>query len=259
MSKSTFTIEEMDIKLKTNYIGTNFIFYDEIGSTNEELLKDNTITQHGSVLFADNQFKGRGRLSREWISYKDNSLTFSILLTEKLNAKTLNLINFAAAISVAEAIENLFQLDIRLKWPNDVLVVTRKVCGILVESISKGDKIERVVVGIGVNVNQPMFEGHYNIPPTSIRKEFGKVVSRERLLAEILNEFETNLKKVHKNPLIILDNWRMRCKMIGEKVKVQDGEKEIFGIFEDIDENGFLILRDNKGTKKIFNGDVSLK
>ena len=259
MSKSTFTIEEMDIKLKTNYIGTNFIFYDEIGSTNEELLNDNTITQHGSVLFADNQFKGRGRLSREWISYKDNSLTFSILLTEKLNAKTLNLINFAAAISVAEAIENLFQLDIRLKWPNDVLVVTRKVCGILVESISKGDKIERVVVGIGVNVNQPMFEGHYNIPPTSIRKEFGKVVSRERLLAEILNEFETNLKKVHKNPLIILDNWRMRCKMIGEKVKVQDGEKEIFGIFEDIDENGFLILRDNKGTKKIFNGDVSLK
>ena len=99
MSKSTFTIEEMDIKLKTNYIGTNFIFYDEIGSTNEELLKDNTITQHGSVLFADNQFKGRGRLSREWISYKDNSLTFSILLTEKLNAKTLNLMFFISGFN----------------------------------------------------------------------------------------------------------------------------------------------------------------
>ena len=259
MSKSTFTIDEMDIKLKTNYIGTNFIFYDEIGSTNEELLNDKSITQHGTVLFADNQFKGRGRLGREWLSYKDNSITFSILLTENLNAKNLNLINFAAALSVAESIENLFQLDVRLKWPNDVLIVTRKVCGILVESVSKGDKIERVVVGIGVNVNQPMFEGHYNVPPTSIRKEFGRVVSRERLLAEILNEFESNLKKVNKNPSVILNNWRSKCKMIGEKVKVNDGKEEVFGIFEDIDENGFLLLQDNKGMRKIFSGDVSLK
>ncbi len=259
MSKSTFTIEEMDIKLKTNFIGTNFIFYDEIGSTNEELLKDTSITQHGTVLFADNQFKGRGRLNREWVSYKDHSITFSILLTENINAKTINLVNFAAAVSVAESIENLFQLDVRLKWPNDVLVVTRKVCGILVESVSKGDKIERVVVGIGVNVNQPMFEGHYNVPPTSIRKEFGKIVSRERLLAEILNEFENNLAKVNRNPKSILDNWRSRCKMIGEKVKVNDGNEETFGIFEDIDKNGFLLLRDLKGTKKIFSGDVTLR
>ncbi|MBU0474928.1 MAG: biotin--[acetyl-CoA-carboxylase] ligase [Bacteroidetes bacterium] len=257
MSKSNFTIEEMDIKLKTNFIGTNFIFYDEIGSTNEELLNDKSITQHGTVLFADNQVKGRGRLNREWISYKDNSITFSILLTENLNSKTINLINLAAAISVAQSIENLFQLDLRLKWPNDVLIATRKVCGILVESISKGDKLERVVIGIGVNVNQPMFEGHYNVPPTSIRKEHGKVVSRERLLAEILNEFEKNLKKVNKSPNDILSNWKSKCKMIGEKIKVQDGEKEFFGIFEDIDENGFLLLKDLKGTKKIFSGDVS--
>ncbi len=259
MSKSSFTIEEMDIKLKTNFIGTNFIFYEEADSTNEELLKDTSITKHGTVLFANNQVKGRGRLNRQWISENSTSLTFSILLTEKVTPQNVNLINLAASIAVAQSIENLYQLDVRLKWPNDVLIATRKVCGILVESTSMGDNIDRLVVGIGVNANQPMFEGKFNVTPTSIRKEFGKVVSRERLLAEILNEFEKVFKKVLQNPDEILNNWRSKCKMIGDKVKIVDGDKETYGIFEDIDENGFLLLKENDGVQRIHNGDVSLR
>lgn len=259
MRKSNFIIEEMDIKLKTNLIGTNFIFYDEVDSTNELLLNDASIKNHGTVLLADNQAKGRGRLDREWITVKDSSLTFSILLTENLTANSINLINLAAAVAVAQSLENLYQLDVRLKWPNDILIQTRKVCGILVESVSKGDAIERLVVGIGVNVNQPIFEGQFNVPPTSIRKEFGKVSSRERLIAEILNEFEKLIKKVKKDPDAILNSWRSRCKMIGEKVKVVDGENTTYGIFEDIDDKGFLILSEKDGVKKVFSGDVSLR
>jgi len=259
MKISNFEIEEMDIKLKTSYIGSNFIFYEEANSTNEELLRDSSIKKHGTVLFANSQVKGRGRLNREWISDKNNSLTFSILLTENITATNINIINLASSIAVAQSIENLYQLDISLKWPNDVLVATRKVSGILVESVSKGDTLERVVVGIGVNVNQPMFEGGFNVPPSSIRKEFGKVVSRERLLAEILNEFERILKKVKNNPEDVLNIWRSKCKMIGEKVKIVDGENETYGIFEDIDEKGFLLLQDMNGVKKIYNGDVSLR
>jgi BirA family biotin operon repressor/biotin-[acetyl-CoA-carboxylase] ligase len=259
MKRSKFVIEEMDIKLKTKFIGTNFVFYEEADSTNEELLNAESFSTHGTVLFADTQAKGRGRLNRKWITEKDQALTFSILLTENLSAQNLNIINLAASVAVAQSIENLYQLDVRLKWPNDVLIQTRKVCGILVESVSKGEAIERVVIGIGVNVNQPMFEGEFNVPPTSIRKEFGKVTNRERLIAEILNEFETLLNKVKKEPDAILNSWRLRCKMIGEKVKVVDGNKEIYGIFEDIDDNGFLLLKDEKGVKQIFNGDVSLR
>jgi BirA family biotin operon repressor/biotin-[acetyl-CoA-carboxylase] ligase len=259
MFKSNFVIEEMDIKLKTDFIGTNFIYYEEVESTNTELLKDLSITEHGTVLMANNQVKGRGRLNRTWVSDKDNSITFSILLTENLTAKKLNIITLAAGLAVAQSIENLYQLDVRLKWPNDVLIETRKVCGILVESVSRGDIPERVVVGIGVNVNQPMFEGHYNIPPTSIRKEFGSVVSRERILAEILNEFEEVMKKVDKNPESVLESWRQRSKLIGEKIKIVDGDKEYFGVFEDIDDNGFLILSGRDGIKTIYNGDVSLR
>ena len=259
MRKTNFVIEEMDIKLKTNFIGTNFIFYDEVDSTNQLLLNDNTIKNHGTVLFADNQVKGRGRLDREWITVKDSSLTFSILLTENLEANRLNLINLAASVAVAQSLENLYQLDVRLKWPNDVLIKTRKVCGILVESVSKGDTIERLVVGIGVNVNQPIFEGEFNVPPTSIRKESGKVSSRERLIAEILNEFERILKKIKKDPDTVLNSWRSRSKMIGENIKVVDGNETTYGTFEDIDKNGFLLLREKDGVKKIFNGDVTLR
>ena len=259
MLKSSFIIEEMDIKLKTNFIGTNFIYYEEADSTNEELLNDASIKEHGTVLFANNQVKGRGRMNREWVSKKDHSLTFSILLTENINAKNINIINLAAAVAVAQSLENIYQLDVRLKWPNDVLIATRKVCGILIESQSKGDKLERVVVGIGVNVNQPMFEGGFNIPPTSIKKEFGKNVSRERLIAEILNEFEKLLKKIKHHPEQILDLWRSKCKMIGEKVKVIEGKNELFGTFEDIDENGFLLFKELNGITKVFNGDVSLR
>ncbi len=259
MFKPTFVIEEMDIKLKTKFIGTNFIYYEEANSTNTELLNDASLKKHGTVLFANNQVKGRGRLDRKWISEKNYSLTFSILLTENITTNNVNIINLATSIAVAQSLENLYQLDVRLKWPNDVLIATRKVCGILVESQSKGDKLERVVVGIGVNVNQPMFEGGFNVPPTSIKKEFGKNVSRERLMAEILNEFEKLLKKVKHHPEEILNNWRSKCKMIGEKVKIIDGENELFGTFEDIDENGFLLLKETSGVKKVFNGDVSLR
>ena len=99
MVGSTFILEEMDIKLNTEYIGSNFIFCDELNSTNEYLLNDMTVTQHGTLILAENQFLGRGRLGRKWISEKNMSLTFSILLTENINSDNLNLINLGHSIT----------------------------------------------------------------------------------------------------------------------------------------------------------------
>ncbi len=259
MVGSTFVLEEMDIKLDTEYIGTNFIFYDEINSTNERLLTDETITQHGTVLLAENQFVGRGRLGRKWISAKNMSLTFSVLLTENLKANNLNLINLGISLAVARSLQNLYQLNVSVKWPNDVLISGRKVSGILLESVSKGEKIDRVVVGIGINVNQPFFEGKLLMPPTSVRREFGKPVKRERLISEVLNEFELILEQIKKDPNTVLESWRSKCDWIGERVKVINGNEELFGLFENIDSDGFLLLQQKDGTKKIISGDVSLR
>jgi len=253
-----FVIEEFDIKLETEKIGRNFIYTEEIDSTNSYLMNREFNPPDGTVVLAEKQSKGRGRKDRTWNSLKDVNLTFSILLKDNRHFKTnFNLINFSAALSVAISIENLYQLRPELKWPNDVLINTKKVSGILLESASKGEKIERVVIGIGLNVNQNIFQGTYNIPPTSLKLELERHLDREILLAELLNNFENLLHKTRLKPDWILNEWRNRCRMIGERISITDGEKTITGIFDDIDDDGFLILRQGTQTQKILNGDVS--
>jgi BirA family biotin operon repressor/biotin-[acetyl-CoA-carboxylase] ligase len=254
-----FNIEEFDIKLDTEIVGRNFIYCDELDSTNALLLASKDFNQNGTVILAEFQIKGRGRKNRTWISNAGQNLTFSILLKDDFKEQKINTINLGASLAVAQAIENLFQLDVELKWPNDVLVDKKKIAGILLESSSKGNKISRVVVGIGINVNQPNFPGKFEIQPTSIRKEFKTMVNRERLLSEVLNIFEDILTVSKKNQLKILNDWRSRCKMIGERIKIVEEDKIKSGIFEDIDDDGFLILKIGEKREKIHFGDVSLR
>ncbi len=254
-----FNIEEFDIKLDTEVIGRSFIYCDEVDSTNSLLLTSKEFNNHGTVILAEHQKHGRGRKNREWFSNSGQNLTFSILLKGEFEQTRVNLINLGAAVSVAQALENLFQLNVELKWPNDVLIQKKKLCGILLESTSKGDKLNKIVVGIGINVNQPNFPGKFDIPPTSIRKEFHEEVSRERLLSEILNNFEKIIELSENNPSKILDDWRSRCKMIGEKVKVVEGDQAKFGIFQDIDTDGFMLLKVGEKLVKIHYGDVSIR
>lgn len=254
-----FNIEEFDIKLDTEIIGRNFIYCDEVDSTNSVLLLSKEFNRDGTVLLAEFQSKGRGRKDRTWVSNAGQNLTFSILLKGEFKEKKVNLINLGSALSVAQSIENLYQLDVELKWPNDVLVNKKKIAGILLESSSRGNKINKVVIGIGINVNQPNFPGKFDIQPTSIRKEFKSIVSREKLLSEVLNNFEDILMQIKNDPNKILNDWRNRCKMIGEKVKIVLDDNIKMGIFDDIDENGFLILKVGDNIEKIHYGDVSLR
>ncbi len=255
-----FNIEVFDLKLNTDFIGRNFVYAEEVSSTNSFLLdKNSNYNQSGTVVLAEKQSAGRGRMDRVWYSQKDQNLTFSILLkgNKKFNQK-INFINFAATLAIAISIENLYQLRTELKWPNDVLISGKKVSGILIESTSSGSKIEHIVIGIGINVNQPIFQGKFNITPTSIRNEINDMVDRERFLAEVLNNFEELLNKAIENGNFILREWRERCKMIGERITVTDGTNVQYGIFEDIDESGFLLLKSKDKMQKIHFGDVSI-
>ena len=258
-----FSFENFDIKLDTESIGRNFIFSEEADSTNSALLgKGNKYSTNGTVFFTEKQLKGRGRRNRPWYSAKELNLTFSILIAHKkyLSGNPV-LFNFAASLAVANALENLYQFRVELKWPNDVLVNGKKICGILIESTSEGSRIERLVIGFGINVNQTMFQGSYDIPPTSVRLEINtENVERERLLAEVLNNFEQQLPNLIDSPDTIIRDWKQKCNMIGDKISITDGEEVKYGIFEDVDENGFLLLKDqNNRIEKIHYGDVSLR
>lgn len=253
-----FNLETFGLKLNTEFIGRNFIFFEEIDSTNTYLLKkENNVDISGTVVLAEFQTKGRGRMDRVWNSDTAQNLTFSILLVRNKNLfKHLNFLNFSAALAVASSIENLFQLKPELKWPNDILINRKKTCGILVETVTSQNEIERVVIGIGINVNQTQFKGEFNYPPTSIRNQLGREIEREKLLAEVLNNFEHYLNKLKTNKTLILNDWKMRCRMIGEKISVRQNDEIKYGIFEDVDENGFLLLRTKNDIEKITAGDL---
>jgi BirA family biotin operon repressor/biotin-[acetyl-CoA-carboxylase] ligase len=256
-----FTFKDFDIKLDTELIGRNFIYCEEIDSTNGFLMdaKNNTDID-GTVVFAERQFHGKGRMDKKWYSTKEQNLTFSVLLKKKINEKNINIINLGAAVAIAISLENLFQLKVNLKWPNDVLVNGNKIAGILVESSIQGNKVDKLVVGIGLNVNQTLFQGNFSTPPTSIKIETGTEVNRELLFGEILNNFEEVLNRIYISPETVLDDWRARCRMIGEKIIIEEESNSKTGVFDDIDEQGFLVLRtDNNTFEKIHLGSVSLR
>ncbi len=256
-----FNIENFDIKLDTEFIGRTFIYADVLSSTNTYLMdKQNEINTNGTVVLAETQTQGKGRKDRVWYSAPEANLTFSILITNsKLLHKNSNLINFAASLAVSVSIENLFQIKTDLKWPNDVLINGKKTSGILLESSSIGNKINRLVIGIGINVNQNSFQGTFNYPPTSIRIELGRNVEREKLLSEVLNNFELLLLKIENNSSSIIEEWKSKCNMIGERISIIENDSEKFGIFCDVDEHGFLLLKTKDGIEKICFGDVSLR
>lgn len=255
-----FNIDSFDIKLDTEKIGRNFIYCDEVTSSNSVLLDPATGGAiHGTTLLTEKQTMGRGRKDRIWYSTKEYNLTFSILLNEKKYfQRKFNLLSLAASLAVALTIENMFQLKTELKWPNDVLINRKKVSGILIESSSKGNKIERVVIGIGLNVNQTVFQGNFNIEPTSIKLEINHMVEREILLAEFLTIFEELLESILSKPKWILKEWKVRCEMIGERISITEGDEIKYGILDDIDDDGFLILKEKNKSARVFSGDVSL-
>jgi len=254
-----FDLEKFDLKLNTDVIGRNFIYAEEVHSTNTELLTGSKLyKKHGTVLFAEKQKEGKGRKNRAWYSDDKLNLTFSILITEPEYFKKINLLNFVASLSLAVSIENLYQLRTDLKWPNDILIDNKKTAGILIESTSKGSRIDRLVIGIGLNVNQIAFQRKFTVEPTSLKKELGQPVEREKTLAEILNNMEEMLNSSINFPDKILEDWKAKCKMIGKRITVFNDDVTKQGIFNDIDKDGFIILRTDDKMETLHSGDVSI-
>ncbi len=222
----------------------------------------------GTVIVSERQTRGRGRKKRSWDSPK-GGLWFSIILYPFALSEDLPLLTLTSAIAVTEAILE-FKVPVYIKWPNDLLINNKKVCGILSESITLPNSVEEqvksfaVIIGIGINVNNTFdsIPETFLVHPTSLVNELGKSVNKNRLLDRILDHFSDYYTEfISGNFSFILKRWRSLAKpFLGQKISIETEDGVLEGVAEDINEKGSLILRllTDNSLKIITAGDVAL-
>ena len=260
-SKAKLTPEAVLAGLKTRLFGRSLLCLDKTTSTNDVLLElAGQGASEGTTVTAETQTQGRGRQGRGWFQAQGKGLAFSILLRPKLQPDELSEITLAAAVAVAMTLED-FGFKPRIKWPNDLLLEGRKVCGILTEMGPKKDKMTCVVLGIGVNINHGSrdFPGELKGTATSLFKISGRKIKRSKFLQKLLNHLEETYRWVSDRRFSrVLVEWRKRTVTLGKQVKVTQGHRSFYGQVTDIDEKGALLVRNDIGIiEKVTSGDVT--
>ncbi len=214
-------------------------YFEEIDSTNTYLRNLQSIDK--ILVIADYQTAGRGRFERKWISNKGENLTFSIGF-ENFPIILISKLNFLIPVVVSITIENLYYQQVEIKWPNDLLINGKKICGILIENSIVNMELAKVVIGIGINCNQSEFPEEIYSYASSLRLFLKKSIEREKLLAEVIDNLADNWENFINQPNKFYDLYKLRCLSIGKQISVLYNEKIYTGIFKDISEDGELIL-----------------
>jgi len=244
--------------LETQFVGQRVIYYPRLASTMEVARRQaRRGAAWGTVVIAGEQTAGKGRLGRVWLS-PEGSLALSIILYPSL-AYLPSLI-MLAALAVVHSIEAVTGLKAQVKWPNDVLVNGRKVCGILIESDVQGDAVVYAIIGIGVNVNLRLSDfPEISSLATSLSDELGRDVSLLNLIRRLLVEVE-GLYLALLAGGSIYEEWRDSLVTLGRKVRAESGKNKCEGIAESVARDGSLLLRQANGSlTKIVAGDVTLR
>ncbi len=299
------------IHCDTNYIGQHIIQLEETDSTNDvikRLLKDGVTLEsncngvgrliegspaEGLLVTADNQTAGRGRRGRVWSTEPEESLSMSILLKPQMPTDRMAMITLVAAMAVARSLKDLYNVMPKIKWPNDIVLGNRKVCGILTElqmvELKLNDvhntmnvhasregktfidymnaamdthKQPYVIVGIGVNVNQGSWPDEIADTATSIYLQTGKKAAKEVLVESIAKNLEAYYERFleYGDMSGLYDEYNEWLAGRGAEVKVLDPNGEYVGVSEGIDPNGNLLVRDKSGKiNKVYSGEVSVR
>jgi BirA family biotin operon repressor/biotin-[acetyl-CoA-carboxylase] ligase len=257
-------IDGLQDGLHTKRFGRSILFSSEVGSTND-LAKEMAMygACEGTVVIAETQTGGRGRLGREWAS-PTGGLWFSLILRPKLRPTEAVKLTFVAGLAVAKVLREVFGLRAETKWPNDVLVNGRKICGILTEMNMIGEAVNFVVVGVGVNANfdvEKFFPEQLRKVATSLENELGRKVRLAELFRSLLERLEDLYGLFAKEGFnSILEEWKNYAGFLGRQVEVTSPTEKLSGLALDVDCEGALVLRLGDGTiRRVFVGDVSLR
>jgi BirA family transcriptional regulator, biotin operon repressor / biotin---[acetyl-CoA-carboxylase] ligase len=243
--------------LSASKLVKSIYYFENLDSTQDyanSLPHDNSL--HGTLIIAKSQKMGKGRIGRSWIS-PHGGIWMSIVLVPDFSIDNLLFTQFIGALAVAEAINETTEINCRVKWPNDVLINGKKVCGILVDVNLESQK-KTIILGIGLNANveSSLINKSINgdVKATSIKEEYGNEIDLVTITDLIINKIEYyyyNLLRTGKS-MEILDRWKQQSDMFGRRAVVYDGTQKFSGEVVDLDNSGSLIMRlDDSSIKKI--------
>lgn len=258
-------LSETDIRsgIVTRRIGRAIHLFRTVDSTNDEAMALAARgALEGTVVIADAQERGRGRMGRSWTSPPGVGVYLSVILRPAIQPHDAPALSLLGAVAVAEAIEEVAGVAAGVKWPNDLIVRGRKVGGILGEVAAETSHLHYVVLGIGINVNQTeaSFEGELRHTATSLRIEAGRLVDRTamiRSLCESLDRWYNCFLSEGLAPII--ERLRQCCLTLGQKVVARSGDQQLCGLAVDLDHAGALLIRDaDQRLYRLIAGDVTL-
>lgn len=247
-------------ELKTNFIGKDIIHFDTIDSTNNYAKIIANDKENGTIIISEEQVSGRGRLGKQWHSKKYDGIWMSIILKPNISPMDAPFITLIAGASIVKGLNNL-GIKASIKWPNDIIINGKKICGILTELSAEIERVNYIVVGIGINVKTLDFPDDIVNIATSIKKE-GYNISRVDIIRNIISEFEkVYIDYIDNNDKTkTLEICRTHSAVIGHYIyTIRNNEKEKVKCI-DINENGNLVVEDEKGNiKEIISGEVSIR
>ena len=249
--------------LNTKLVGKRVYYFNTIDSTQNFAIKiaSNPI-ENGTVIISQKQTMGRGRFGRKWLS-PQGGIWLSIVLHPTFDISVTTLFPIAASLALANAIEKTFQIDSKLKWPNDVTIKGKKVAGMLVDASVESNKIEYLVLGVGIN---------FKVNPKQLEKSLKKtenfygitsLIDKNKnqnpilLVQNFLNELENVIELLNKEKRkIIIKNWTKKSSSVGKNITISTHSGKINGKAIKIDDDGALVIKNNKNTQRILAGDL---
>ena len=256
---------EITRDLKTEVIGKRIYYFEEIDSTQnfaQQIASDKK--ENGTIIIAEKQTTGRGRLNRKWTSPK-GGMWFSLIIHPKFDVSSSTLIPILSAVALSKSIKTVLGIKTEVKWPNDITMNGKKVAGMLVDASFQANNIDYLILGIGINfdIDAEKLEKRLSKTPNfygvnSLRKKYDKTPPKV-LLKEFLLQFEKNLSQLDNGEKSkIVKEWTRRAIGIGKKMTINTSNGKISGISQGIDNDGALKIKTKRETKRIFVGDVVL-
>ncbi|WP_413380563.1 biotin--[acetyl-CoA-carboxylase] ligase [Alkalihalobacillus sp. 1P02AB] len=254
---------DIKIHLATKYIGHTIHYFDAVPTTQKEAMKyiQNGATE-GELVVTSNQTNGKGRLGRVWNFAEQKAIAMSLILKPNISPMKVPQLTLLTAVAVVRALRKKTNLDISIKWPNDLLINGKKMVGILTEMQAEPDVVHSVVIGIGMNVNQEQadFSDELSDKASSLLIESGQTYKRAELIAEVLNEFEGLYDLYLETGFSVVKTlWESYAISLGSYIYARTAKETIYGLATGINDDGVLLLEDQEGQiHSIYSADIEM-